>query len=383
MKQQTINKKSALALPMANNFTDRARAVADTCVDCSICVKQCRFLTRHGSPRRLAQLFLDNPTNNLAFHCSLCRLCTAVCPKDVDPAALCMAQRCQVAHRQEEMQTRYRSLLAYEKWGSSSLLSSYALPEGCDTIFFPGCALPGSRPQRVLDVIDQLRRQIPNLGVVLDCCTKPSHDLGRLDYFQNMFSGLHGFLEEKGIRKVLVACPNCHRMFSEYGRLEVQTIYERLSAPHRAEGEACVTVHDPCGVRFATEIHSAARRLISETGLSVQEMKHHGPKTLCCGEGGAVGYLDRDLAQTWTELRRQEAQERPVITYCAGCSHFLGKRLTCHHLLDLVFAPQATLADRVRVSRSPLTYWQRWRLKKKIAALLAPHRPLSRREAQT
>lgn len=382
MKQQSINKKSA-ALPMANNFADRARAVADTCVDCSICVKQCRFLTRHGTPRRLAQLFLDNPTSRLAFQCSLCRLCTAVCPKGVDPAALCMAQRCRVAQGQEGVHSRYRSLLAYEKWGSSSLLSYYGLPEGCDTIFFPGCALPGSRPQRVLDVVAQLRRQIPNLGVVLDCCTKPSHDLGRLDYFQSMFFGLHGFLEDKGIKKVLVACPNCHRMFSEYGRLEVETIYERLSAPHPAKQATPVTIHDPCGVRFAAEIHAAARRLISETGLSLQEMKHHGPKTLCCGEGGAVGSLDGNLARHWTEERRQEAQGRTVITYCAGCSHFLGKGLTCHHLLDLIFAPQATLTGRVRVSRSPLTYWQRWRLKNKTAALLAPHRPLSRREALT
>jgi Fe-S oxidoreductase len=169
-------------------------------------------------------------------------------------------------------------------------------------------------------------------------------------------------------------------MFKEYSDLTVQTIYELLKAPSTATNPGEVTVHDPCGVRFDSEVHAAARRLVTAAGCTVREMKHHGTKTLCCGEGGAVGYLDREMAQAWTELRRQEAGDLPVITYCAGCSHFLGRRMTTHHLLDLLFAPTATLAGRSTVNRSPLTYWQRFRLKKKLAALLPLHQGRCRRE---
>lgn len=365
---------------MNNNASDQARSVAENCVDCSLCVRQCRFLTANGSPRALAELLLQEPANGLAFHCSLCRLCTAICPKDVDPAALFMAQRRGLADQGQGCFRRHRPLLAYEKRGSSRTLSWYGLPAGCDTVFFPGCALPGSRPQRVLDVVAQLQGQIPNLGVVLDCCTKPSHDLGRQASFQATFAGLLAILKKQGITKVLVACPNCHRMFREYSDLTVQTIYELLIAPTVATAPPLLTIHDPCGVRFDTEVHAAVRRLLAGLGCSVREMKHHGTKTLCCGEGGAVGYLDREMAQAWTELRRQEAGDRPVITYCAGCSHFLGQRMETHHLLDLLFAPTATLAGRSTVNRSPITYWHRFRLKKKLAALMAGHQGRCRQE---
>ncbi|MEN8258893.1 MAG: (Fe-S)-binding protein [Thermodesulfobacteriota bacterium] len=367
---------------MFNRFADKAQSVQKNCVDCSICVKKCRFLSEQGSPRSLAELFLKEPDSEIAFQCSLCSLCTAVCPKDVDPASLLMAQRCQVVNHDQGHYGQHQPLLAYEKRGSSRLFSWYGLPEGCDTIFFPGCALPGSRPQRVLDVVDQLQKEIPKLGVVLDCCTKPSHDLGRQDYFQTMFFGLQNILKKKGIKKVLVACPNCFRMFKEYGDQEVQTIYELLKAPSRSTCQQELTLHDPCAVRFDTHVHAAVRNLIEDAGFTVQEMKHHGTKTLCCGEGGAVGYLNKELAQSWTELRRQEAGEQKVITYCAGCSHYLGKRMDTCHLLDLLFEPKKTMARSVKVAPSPMTYWHRYRLKKKLAQVLAPQTALCREDME-
>ncbi len=234
----------------------------------------------------------------------------------------------------------------------------------------------------MLDVIGQLRQQIPQLGVVLDCCTKPSHDLGRLDYFQTMFFGLQKILKKKGISKVLVACPNCYRMFREYSDVEVQTIYEFLTPLQKSSDGQTLTIHDPCGVRFEKHIHTAVRSLVSKAGFTVEEMKHHGTKTLCCGEGGAVGYLDKELALSWTEQRREEAGDMKVITYCAGCSHYLGRMMDTCHLLDLLFEPKATMAGTVKVAGSPLTYWNRYGLKKKLAALLSLQRGLSRKEMQ-
>ncbi len=367
---------------MPTSFIDQASSVSKNCVDCSICVKQCRFLSEHGSPRSLAEHILEKQDKDISFKCSLCRLCTAVCPKDVDPAALMMAQRCQVTEQGQRQYDSYRALLAYERRGSSRLLSWYGLPEGCDTIFFPGCALPGSRQQRVLDVINQLQDKIANLGVVLDCCTKPSHDLGRLDYFQTMFFGLQAILKKHGIKKVLVACPNCFRMFKEYGDFEVQTIYEVLEAPSTTSAAQQVTIHDPCGVRFDRQIHGAVRRLVSTAGFTIHEMKHHGANTLCCGEGGAVGYLDTDLARSWTEMRREEAGGQQVITYCAGCSHYLGQAMNASHILDLLFEPAKTLAATVKVARSPMTYWHRFRLKKKLAKVLAVDKALCRADIE-
>jgi Fe-S oxidoreductase len=181
--------------------------------------------------------------------------------------------------------------------------------------FFPGCALPGTRPERIIDLYTELRRQIPQLGLVLDCCTKPSHDLGQQGYFKYQFSVLRRTLVEEGIKEVLLACPNCFCMFNDYGAgLKARTIYELLadSFTHRKQLTGTVTVHDPCSVPARKQIHTAVRSLITGSGLTISEMKHHGNNTLCCGEGGVVSYLNREFSANWGKIRLKEVEGRRV-----------------------------------------------------------------------
>ncbi len=86
-----------------------------------------------------------------------------------------------------EYLNRYAGLLRYEALGSSKLLSLYALPPGCDTVFFPGCNLPGTRAAVTERLFLEMAERMPRLGLVLDCCNKPSHDLGREDFFRAEF----------------------------------------------------------------------------------------------------------------------------------------------------------------------------------------------------
>ena len=90
--------------------------------------------------------------------------------------------------------SKHKSILNYERRGTSKRYTWYALPKGCDTIFFPGCALPGTRPDKTIKLYEYMKKQVPTLGIVLDCCTKPSHDMGREVYFDAMFGEMKGFL---------------------------------------------------------------------------------------------------------------------------------------------------------------------------------------------
>jgi hypothetical protein len=261
----------------------------------------------------------------------------------------------------------HAGLLAYEKRGTSKLFTWYGLPQGCDTIFFPGCTFTGTRPQRTREVFDHIRRYIPHLGIVLDCCTKPSHDLGRQDFFSAMFGEMKSFLLSNGVRNVLVACPNCYRVFRDYGEgLTVKTVYEFFAS----NGIRClekieqqVGVHDPCAMRFESTVHGHIRDLISRTGLSVVKMKHEREQTICCGEGGDVGRKAPDLAAGWIGMRKEEAGRLPLIAYCAGCANYLNAHVPTHHVLDLIFAPEQTLAGRTRIKKAPFTYLHRLKLK--------------------
>jgi len=346
--------------------------ISETCINCKFCKQECAFLQEYGKPKQIADNY--DPSNGkhpgMAFECSLCQLCASVCPVNLNPAEMLLEMRREAVRTGNGHFPEHRGILGYEKRGTSPRFSYYALPEGCDTVFFPGCTLPGTRPETTWSLFEQLRQTIPTLGVVLDCCTKPSHDLGRNDHFRAMFEEMRDYLVRNGVGKVLVACPNCHKIFDSYGgKLSVQTVYEHLAEDGLStnlELAESVTVHDPCGVRYNRTVHASVRSLCERQGLSIEEMSHHGEKTLCCGEGGSVGFITADYAQRWGTLRKSETNGNRIITYCAGCAHFLGGVTPTSHVLDLLFNPEATMAGKAKVSKSPFTYLNRLKLKKRF-----------------
>ncbi len=345
------------------------------CLECGLCVQECGFLQQYGTPKAIAEAYQPQSATwqRIGFECSLCGLCAQVCPPEIglNPGAMFLAMRREAIQGGAAPFPQHKGILGYEKRGSSRRYSWYGLPEGCDTVFFPGCTFPGTRPTRTMQVFQHLQRSIPNLGIVLDCCTKPSHDLGREDFFQEMFAELRDYLLAHGVGRVLVVCPNCYQVFKEYGgTLAVQTVYELLVEPEfrlkSGELSGQVTVHDPCSARKNSLLHGVIRKLIGTSTLQVSEMKHHGENTLCCGEGGSAGCLNRSLAEGWGDLRRQEAGEQKVVTYCAGCVHYLGSRMDTVHILDLLFAPEQAMEKKVRVSKAPMTYLNRLLLKRTL-----------------
>jgi hypothetical protein len=264
----------------------------------------------------------------------------------------------------------HNRVLTYEKRGTSKRYTWYSLPVGCKTVFFPGCTLPGTRPETTRRLYAHLQADDITVGIVLDCCSKPSHDLGRQEHFEAMFLELRRYLLASGVKNVLVACPNCYMIFSRYGDgLSVKTVYEYLAAraciPEK-QHSGIVTVHDPCVIRAETGIHDAARTLIRSHGLTIREMEHSGKRTVCCGEGGAAGCVAGDLAGQWGRLRSREARGDRILTYCAGCAGSLSRLTPTDHLLDLLFEPERTLAGKVPVSKAPFTYLNRLRLKKDL-----------------
>ena len=354
---------------------DHYDSIAEGCIECGLCQKDCLFLQKYGSPKEIAEQRSQDPDGlRTSFECSLCWLCTAVCPKDIDPAAMFGAMRRQAQVTGNGKFDKHGTILRYERWGASSTISWYGLPDGCDTVLFPGCAMAGSRSEQVIELYKHLKQDIPSLGIVLDCCTKPSHDLGRHKYFTTMFGELRDALEAQGVQQVLVACPSCYRIWKEYGgSISVRSIYEVLAKTKPLQtlsSPVAITIHDPCPTRYDVAIHEAVRHLVTAMGFSLREMKHHGKKTICCGEGGAACYIAPDFSGNWTETRAKEAEGEYMVTYCAGCTHFLGRLAPVGHVVDLFFEPVKTLAGKVKIARSPMTWLKRLLLKRKLKKLL-------------
>jgi uncharacterized membrane protein YdjX (TVP38/TMEM64 family)/Fe-S oxidoreductase len=338
------------------------------CTQCGECVKECAFLKKYGTPKAISAGFDTTDAKSLctSYECSLCGLCSLVCPERLDLDGLFLEMRREAVDRGGDF-SEHAPLLNYERLGTSQRFSLYRLPKACTTIFFPGCSLSGTRPDGVNRVFGELQKVDQNVGIVFDCCLKPSHSLGREQYVGAMFEEMNNWLVNQGVQEVLVACPNCQVMFDTFGHgLTVRTVWEALAdsglQPEKISGT--VTVHDPCVIRNSGTVHQAVRTLLQRQGLTVEEMPHSGRTTVCCGKGGAVDMLNPDLAASWRDLRKNEAAGRRIITYCAGCVQALGGHTATNHLVDVLFSPKQTLAGKKKGAGTPITYLNRLLLKR-------------------
>ncbi|WP_320171366.1 (Fe-S)-binding protein [Maridesulfovibrio sp.] len=354
-----------------DELTRALQQTAEICIECGKCAVACLFLKNNGSPAEIAQKALSSQegaeqASVLAYDCSCCGLCSAVCPVDARPAEIFSLLREKAQQTGSFDLKRYSPLLGYERTGSRFPFRDSIIPEGCTTAFFPGCTLPALFPQAVLNTMAILKSHDPTVGLVLECCSKPSKMLGLTEKHNSALSELVRNMQEKGIKRVLSGCSNCHVTLKEFDPpFEVVSIYEQLASmdipavpPYLKE----ITVHDPCVTRFEKSIHEAVRLLLRKAGINVSEMKHCGEKTICCGEGGATGFHKPEYSKAWSGKRIEEARKTglPMATYCAGCVNYLSPNHPTAHILDLLTVERK---DIPRLPGFPINYINRLKLR--------------------
>lgn len=358
------------------------------CSSCGECLRGCTFLEIHGTPAAIAGR--GNAESNLlsAFQCSLCGLCDAVCPEALSPSEMFLEMRQKASEMGLVDLKKYSPWINYEKLGGSFLLRRYIIPDGCKTVFFPGCSLPGTRPDAVLGLYRMLLKQNSTIGLVLDCCGKISHDLGLANRFDSIFSLLASRLQTEGITSILTACPGCSKIFRNYGlAFEVTSVYESLMegqgagfnfsqlsrgkgqdsgpiSPHGPQSLPPVFIHDPCPARFDTNQQQAVRSLVQAFGYTVAELPSHGPTSRCCGQGGMVEGCVPGTVMKESAVIGQQAAGCQLISSCGACCDTLAPVTPTAHIADLVTGT-AGFTDR------PVSSLKRWlnRLQLKFARL--------------
>lgn len=349
------------------------------CTSCGECVRPCAFLQQQGTPAAIAAQGDADHNLRRAFGCSLCGLCDGVCPELLSPSAMFMAMRQQAVARKLIDLKPYQPWLRYEKLGSHPLFRRDLIPAGCTTVFFPGCSLPGTRPEAVQGLYRMLRKQDATIGLVLDCCGKISHDLGLADRFQQIFKRLTNRLQNQGISRIVTACPGCSKVLQKQGdQFEVVSVYEVISegqgsgfdfaqtppAPGSRPMDPAVVIHDPCPARFDAAQQQAVRKLVAATGYQVKELPFSGSNTRCCGQGGMVEGCVPGTVTKEAGIIADAAAGRPVVSSCGACCETLAPRTPTAHIADL-------LTGTGSFTTQPVSSVQRWlnRLHLKFARL--------------
>ncbi len=338
----------------------------EQCTSCGKCRGHCAVLSRYGTP---AQALAGPRALAFAYACSLCGLCRELCPQQVDTAAAARALRRSAFAGSRHPRRRWFGKRLYEGLGRVAPFRRHLIPPGAETVLFPGCALAGTRPQAVLRLWQQLRATGSGVGLVLDCCSALSRNLGNEGGFRRHAERLTRSLQERGVTRILLACPTCHDALHAAGLpFRMEPVYAALDAlPQGTPGEPTrYTVHDPCSARRYPEWQTAARRALGGSGAQLIDLPYTRATTLCCGAEG-----DPQLAPPRQRADAFSAAPAPMATYCASCVQQLERLSPVRHVLDVLYGgplPQRP-AGLLR------QFWRRWRLARAARRRLASPSP--------
>ena len=334
--------------------------------NCSKCIDACTMI-RHfqQNPKRIAAdlgvtvLPVDEKIKHIASRmlnsCSLCGLCTDVCPVGVDTCAAMRASR-NILKENGHLPAAYHDFwMADMEFSMSEEAYMLVKPNHAQAnlLFFPGCQLTASLPDAVADTFAYIRRGEPAAAMILSCCGIPADWAGEKEALLQVVAKIRADWESIGKPAILYACGACRKTFEKYlpearGILVYEWLSDKKDLPASKNNPArSACVYDPCNCRNDAAGRSAVRKIARAGGYEITEIASGGEKAACCGFGGLIypanpGLLEKIL------LERVSASELPYITYCANCRDlFLSKGKESSHILEVLFPSGADSAKRL------------------------------------
>jgi Fe-S oxidoreductase len=357
-----LSNSIAVPAPDASDYTKaEAQQEAARCIPCQCleCVKVCSYLEDYGAyPKRYVRQIYNNEcivmgvrkANRMVNSCTLCGLCTTVCPENFNMADVIVDARQSMVRTGKMPPSAHDFALrdmAFSQSEAFTLARHQPGFESSKTAFLPGCQLSASSPGHVASCYKHLGNTLSGgVGLILECCGAPARWAGNEEKFQQALRALEAAWCSLGRPRLITACSSCFKTLGEHlPHIEVEPLWPYLSPlfpSDQPSGAASRTlaIHDPCSTRGVSAVEGSARTLLTQLGINVLELNQPG-QTTCCGYGGLQVFANPALADK-TVTRRAATSDADYVTYCAMCrDRFAHQGKRAIHILDLVFASEA------------------------------------------
>jgi Fe-S oxidoreductase/nitrate reductase gamma subunit len=293
------------------------------------------------------------------WYCTTCRACLEVCPVYI--GALDPIRRVRTAEIEEgsrvsplltkSLETLYmfnnpweRSKKKRSEWPEGLTVPDLTDGVRADLCYFVGCTTSfDTRAQKLarsfVKILKHAGISFGTLGQKETCCGDIARRVGEEGLFDEQMKKTTDLFKQYNVTDLVSSSPHCFNLFkNEYPlyqdsgakpfrvRHYTQALEELMDSGLIKPVESMnlkVTYHDPCYLGRYNHIYETPRRIIkSIPGISLVEMAHFGPDSLCCGGGGGRMWQELEGEKKLSEVRIREAVDTGadvVVTACPYC----------------------------------------------------------------
>jgi Fe-S oxidoreductase/nitrate reductase gamma subunit len=297
------------------------------------------------------------------WFCTTCRACLEVCPVYIgafDPIR--RVRNVEIENGDgvsplltKSLETLYKFDNPWEpskkkraEWSKGLTVPDLTAGAKADLCYFVDCTTSiDTRTQNLarafVKIMTHAGISFGTLGQKETCCGDIARRVGEEGLFEEQAEKTTSLFEKYGIADVVTSSPHCYNVVkNEYPPREAMKAAEE-EGPFRIRHytqlleelidkgavkpvnlvNIKVTFHDPCYLGRYNNIYEAPRKVIrSIPGVSMVEMAHWGPDSLCCGGGGGRMWQELEGEQKLSEVRIREAANTgadAVVTSCPYC----------------------------------------------------------------
>jgi Fe-S oxidoreductase len=288
------------------------------------------------------------------WDCTTCGACVSVCPVLIEQMPKIVKMRRHLVQEKTEFPEELLNLFENMEqrsnpWGiapserskwSSQLGERPFKVDKTEILFFVGCA--GSFDNRTKHVSVALATILDHAGVSWGmlgkdelCCGDSLRRLGNEYVFDKMAKENVQLFKEKGVKKIVTACPHCFSTlkndYRQYG-LEIEVIHHselindliqegKIELPQQADWGK-VLFHDSCYLGRHNNVYQAPREtILAATGKTPGEFDRNKENGFCCGAGGGRMWLEELTGDRINRTRVAEALEQNPDTICVSCPY--------------------------------------------------------------
>jgi Fe-S oxidoreductase len=211
---------------------------------------------------------------------------------------------------------------------------------GAETLYFAGCLSLYKRKEIAKSTIEILRKSgvvFSILGPKEYCCGFPLLSLGLSNLVEDVMQKNVECFRRIGARRIVVSCANCYWMLKEVYSKRIESfdfeilhsselILELLKKKYfvlRKRLPLRIAYHDPCILSRYVDLSDKPRAILQRIKeAELVEMNHERENTLCCGAGGGLLLMRRDIVEKVAIFRIKEALEAEadlLVTSCPFC----------------------------------------------------------------